>query len=234
VKKKVDSACGEGATAAIAGSNLAASSDSRMIFTFKRVRARAPHAFCCRCCFLFSPSRREVSPSFLGDRRGNSSRRDSGGGVRVSCRDSGVDGGRDGGSNGGRGGVGDRGGFGGSPGPVQGGVGPALVELGAPSRAHAAHGDVRGGGAAAPRGAAVRCRRAQAREHDVATVRGGMVRGEGERKRKGEWEKNRRRRRPPPKRTPALSLSLNFSSPPTFFQLTKCGQRRRCTVRGGP
>ena len=40
---------------------------------------RAPHAFCCRCCFLFSPSRREVSRSFLGDRRGNSSWRD--------CRD---------------------------------------------------------------------------------------------------------------------------------------------------
>ena len=147
---------------------------------------RAPHAFCCRCCFLFSPSRREVSPSVLGDRRGNSSRRDNGGGVRVSCRDSGVDGGSDGGSNGGRGGLGDRGGFGGSPGPVQGGVGPALVELGAPSRAHAAHGDVRGGGATAPQGAAIRCRWAQAREHDVAMVRGGVVRGEGKRKRKGE------------------------------------------------
>ena len=75
----------------------------------------------------FPPSRREVSPSFPGDRRGNSSRRDNGGGVHVSCRDSGVDGGSDGGSNGGRGGLGDRGGFGGSPGPVQGGVGPALV-----------------------------------------------------------------------------------------------------------
>jgi len=170
---------------------------------------RAPHAFCCQCCSLFSPSRREVSPSFLGDRRGSSCRRDSGGSVRVSCRDSAVDGGSDGVSNGGRSGLGDRGGLGGSPGPVQGGVGPALVELGAPSRAHAAHGDVRGGGATAPRGAAICCRRAQAREHDVAMVGGGMVREEGKQNRKGEREKSRPRRRPPKRIPLSLSQLLN-------------------------
>ena len=146
---------------------------------------RAPHAFCCHA----APSLPRVvgkspPPSFLGDRRGSSSSNSVG--VRVRRRDSGVDGGSEGSSNRGRGGPGDRGSLGGSPGRVQGGFEPALPGLGAPPRAHAAHGHVRGDGAAAPGGAAVRGRRAQAREHDVATGRGGMVRGEEKRKRKGE------------------------------------------------
>ena len=123
-------------------------------------------------------SSKSTPPSTTTTSRSSNGGSSNSGGVHASCCDSGVDGGSEGSSSRGRGGLGDRGGFGGSPGLAQMGGEPAIVELGARSRAHAAHGHVRGDGAAAPRGAAPG-RRAQAQEHDVGSVvaRGAVGRG---------------------------------------------------------
>lgn len=107
--------------------------------------------------------------------------------------------------------LGDRGGFGGSPWRVQGGVEPVLVELGAPSLAHAARGDdVRGDGAVAPRGAPRLCRRAQARENNVAG-RSDDMRETNKGTRVREEEGGEKLVMTPTKRTPG---SLSTSQPP--------------------